>query len=157
MQDIKKSRMPRLTFGPTGEEWKTMESDQQGLVMKALSNPISWRIYDELGKGAVRQSELARRVSKVVGKKVTNALARYHLARLARAGLVQFGVDPESRGRVKMVSRAADVRVQMRAGTGQIITEERAPPATHEEMSSEIKQIFKTSPKPLEGKAGKRA
>ncbi len=151
MNEIKKSKMPRLSFGPATEEWKTLSSEQQGAIVKALSNPVSWRIYEELGEGYIRQSELARRVAKSLGKTVTNALARYHLNRLEKAGLVEF-TKGAGGGRAKMVSRAIDIRIQMRA-SGEGASDDEAPiPVTQAELTAGIKKIFRPEPQPWKKK-----
>jgi len=143
MQEIRKTETPKLILLPAEEEWKTVDEKRQAGVTKALANPIRCKIYNELGLGPVRQSELAKRISKVAGKKISNALLRHHLHLLARAELVEMEMSPE-KSKVKLVYRAKDARVQLRtcprgSGVGR-------EPLTHEEFVTELKRTFKKPP-----------
>ncbi|MEM2866588.1 MAG: winged helix-turn-helix domain-containing protein [Candidatus Hadarchaeales archaeon] len=96
-----------------GEEWETLDEKKASEVSEALADPIRRWIYQELGKGSLRQAELAKKASQALGKKITNVLIRYHLNKLASAGLVRFEKD-EARPRVKVVHRSCEVRIQVR-------------------------------------------
>ncbi|MEM0358471.1 MAG: winged helix-turn-helix domain-containing protein [Candidatus Hadarchaeales archaeon] len=109
--EILKDHPIKLEIG--GEEWETLDEKKASEVSEALADPIRRWIYQELGKGSLRQAELAKKASQALGKKITNVLIRYHLNKLASAGLVRFEKD-ESRPRVKMVHRCCEVRIQVR-------------------------------------------
>ena len=109
--EILKDRPTRLEMGEG--EWETLDEKRTSEVSEALADPIRRWIYRELGKGSLRQAELAKKASQALGKRITNVLIRYHLNKLASAGLVRFEKD-ESRPGVKVVHRSCEVRIQAR-------------------------------------------
>lgn len=144
MQKVKKVKVPKLIFEPTESEWQTLQDPRQVDVAKALANPVRRSILDELGPGAIRQFELAKRISKSTGKKYPASLLRHHLQQLERAELVGYEVDLDMSKRVKMVYRTADVRVQLRPRPKPMIElEGRRAPKTREEFSEELKRMLK--------------
>ncbi|MEM2875172.1 MAG: helix-turn-helix domain-containing protein [Candidatus Hadarchaeales archaeon] len=114
------------------EDWKTLGPQEAFRVAEALSDPLRQWIYTELDGGPLRQSELARRASRVFGKHITNPLLRYHIAQLERAGLVRFEVVPSPPRGAKMIYKNAELRVQLRPFTGR-------PP---EELEREFRGLF---------------
>jgi len=114
------------------EDWKTLSTDEAFRVAEALSNSLRQWIYVELGKGPVRQSELAKRASKVFGKKITNPLMRYHISRLEDAGLMASGVVPSPPRGAKIVRRSSEVRIQMRPFASR----------AHADLEGELKSLF---------------
>lgn len=111
-EEILKERPIKLQV-EGGEEWETLDERRASEVSEALADPLRRWIYEELGKKPLRQAELARKASKTLGKKVTSVLVRYHLNKLASAGLVRFEKD-ESRPRMKVVHRNCEVRIQVK-------------------------------------------
>jgi hypothetical protein len=93
-------------------EWRTLDAKEAFRLAEVLADPIRQWVYQELGKGALRQAELAKRASDFFKKKITNVLMRYHLQHLEEVGLVRFEGDPDKRA--KIVHRASDLRVQSR-------------------------------------------
>lgn len=110
---ILKDRPVRLEVGEGEEEWETLDEERASRVSEALADPLRRWIYKELEKGPIRQVELAKKASQALGKKITSVLIRYHLNKLASAGLVRFETD-ESRPKTKMVYRNCEVRIQIK-------------------------------------------
>ncbi|MEM2481356.1 MAG: helix-turn-helix domain-containing protein [Candidatus Hadarchaeales archaeon] len=114
-----------------GEGWSTPPQEQQFLIAKALSHPLRRWLFEELGGGRkIRLAELTRRANGK-GFKVTNAIVRYHLFLLERAGLVVI----EGSGKWKWARRVADVRLQIRGFSG-------PPVPSEKELEREIKEVF---------------
>ena len=145
MQEIKRTEVPKLVFKPTVNEWQTLERQQQSSITKALANPIRSTVYEALEGGPMRQAVLARHISKSLGKKISNALLRHHLRQLLDAELIEFEVNSRISKRLKMVYRAADVRVQLRPRERQAGLTEREAPRTQEEFAEELKRALKKS------------
>jgi DNA-binding transcriptional ArsR family regulator len=96
------------------EEWETLDEERAFRVSEALADPLRRWIYRELGKGPLRQAELARRASEALGRKITSVLMRYHLNKLSSAGLVRFESEGTPPRRAKKVYRNLEVRIQAR-------------------------------------------
>jgi DNA-binding transcriptional ArsR family regulator len=115
-----------------GEGWSTPSQEQQYLIAKGLSHPLRRWLFEELGSGKkIRLAELTRRAA-AKGFKVTNAIVRYHLFLLERAGLVSI----EGSGRWKYAQRVADIRLQVRKFSGPPIPSEK-------EVEESIKEVFR--------------
>lgn len=112
-------------------------------MTRALANPIRRDIYDELDAGPVQQSALAQRVSGKLGRKFSNALLRHHLQQLERAGLIGFETSSRVSGKVKLVYRRADVRVQLSPKEMPAVL--AGEPRTQEELEAGIKRVFRKS------------
>ncbi|MEM3402504.1 MAG: helix-turn-helix domain-containing protein [Candidatus Hadarchaeales archaeon] len=132
--EIEKGKPIRI-FAEEEGEWKTLDLQQAFKVAEALADPTRQWIYQVLENGPFRQAELAKKASDFFKKKITNVLMRYHLNKLSEAGLVRFGINPGP-GRVKMVYRASDLRVQLRQSLSG---------ATPENLSEELTRIFRRS------------
>ncbi|RLA76680.1 MAG: hypothetical protein DRG33_07650 [Deltaproteobacteria bacterium] len=107
---IQKSKRATHLFSPAQEGWQTLDRKLQFEVARAMANPVRRWIYEELDSGPIRQSELAKRASTALGRKIPAILVSHHLKLLERAGLV--GTRSEG-NRVKTVYRACDIRIQV--------------------------------------------
>lgn len=134
--DIEKGRPEKLLFGAEADEWQTLDNKEAFRIAEALADPLRQWVYEELGKGPLRQAELAKRASDFFKKKITNVLMRYHLQHLQKAGLVNFETDSSDSKRVKEVHLTAELRIQLKPFAG--------PEAvSSEELTDEISKVFK--------------
>jgi hypothetical protein len=113
--EIERARPTKLFEGVGEEEWRMLSAAEMFRVSEALADPIRQWVYQEVGKGPLRQAELARRASDFFKRKITNVLMRYHLQRLKEAGLLRFEFDPVNPKRLKLVYQASELRVQARS------------------------------------------
>jgi len=134
---IEKAKPAKLFEGEEEEEWQTLDIREALKITEALAEPLRQWIYLELEKGALRQADLAKRASEFFKKRITNVLMRYHLQRMEKAGLVRSEVETSGRRRAKIISRAADLRIQLRSHP-----EGDMPPA--EDIEEEIVNLFKS-------------
>lgn len=137
--EIEKGKPSRILAGEEMEEWQTLKAGEAFKITEALADPLRQWVYQELEKGPLRQSELAKRASEALKKRVTNVLMRYHLQRLEKAGLVRFERDASSK-RSKVAVLAAEMRVQLRPS---MAIGERPT----EELDEELSKIFRTRTK----------
>jgi len=138
---IQKSKRTTHLFTPAQMGWQTLDQKLQFEVAKAMANPVRRWIYEELDSGPIRQSELAKRASTALGRKVPAILVSHHLKLLERAGLV--GTRSE-RNRVKTVYLARDIRIQVKPrddGTATVSTVARTP----EKFVSDLKRVLRGS------------
>jgi len=133
---IEKGKPTKLFEGKPEEEWQTLSLPEALRITQALAEPLRQWIYLELERGAVRQADLAKRASEVFRKRVTNVLIRYHIQQLERAGLVRVHSNTSGRRRVKVISRAADLRIQIRQHP-------ETEPAPERDIEEEIYELFK--------------
>jgi predicted transcriptional regulator len=111
---IEKGKPTRLFPAEPEDEWQTLELPEALRITQALAEPMRQWIYIELDRGPLRQADLAKRASEVFKKRVTNVLIRYHIQQLERAGLVRVHSQSAGRRKIKVISRAADLRIQLR-------------------------------------------
>lgn len=134
---IEKAKPAKLFEGEEEEEWQTLDIREALKITEALAEPLRQWVYLELEKGALRQADLAKRASEYFNKRVTNVLMRYHLQRLEKAGLIRSEVEVSGRRRAKIVSRVADLRIQLRQHPDMGI-------APAEDIEEEIVNLFKS-------------
>jgi DNA-binding transcriptional ArsR family regulator len=133
--EIEKGAPARIFEGEEHSEWQTLDVGEAFRIAEALADPLRQWIYQELGKGSLRQAELAKRASDFFKRKITNVLMRYHLQHLENAGLVKFERDSRT-PRAKIVHRASEFRVQFRP----FFPLGRKP---GEELADELLKVFK--------------
>jgi predicted transcriptional regulator len=133
--EVEKGAPTKVFEGEEDSEWRTLNAKEAFKMAEALADPLRQWVYQELGKGSLRQAELAKRASEFFKKKITNVLMRYHLQHLQNAGLVRFEGDPRSK-RAKIVHRASELRVQFRPF---FFASERA----EKELDEELRGIFR--------------
>ncbi|MEW6593072.1 MAG: hypothetical protein AB1305_05305 [Candidatus Hadarchaeota archaeon] len=131
--EVEKGRPTKLFEGAEEAEWQTLNMEKAFQVAESLADPIRQWIYLEIGKGPLRQAELAKRASGFFKRNITNVLIRYHLQQLEEADLLRFEFDPVNPKRLKLVHRASDMRVQVRNPT--------SPPG--QDLRKELEKIFK--------------
>ncbi|MEW6592395.1 MAG: winged helix-turn-helix domain-containing protein [Candidatus Hadarchaeota archaeon] len=96
-----------------GAEWRTVDSSELSAeIYRALSDPVRAKIYAILDDGPVRQIELARLVSRAIGKRYDVSAILHHLELLEKAGLISSMEFPGKQTKVKMIYRCRDVRLQ---------------------------------------------
>jgi DNA-binding PadR family transcriptional regulator len=128
---------PAKLFEGEEEEWQTLDLREAFKVTEALAEPLRQWIYLELEKGPLRQADLAKRASEFFKKRVTNVLMRYHLQQLEGVGLVRSEIESSGRRRAKIISRSADLRIQLKQHLGPGI-----PPG--EDIEQELAELFKS-------------
>ena len=136
--EIVKRKPTRLFEDEEEEAWRTLESKEAFGVAEALSDPLRQWVYLELGKGPLRQAELAKRASGFFKRNVTNVLMRYHLKPLEEAGLVKFELDLSASRKAKFVHRSSDLRIQLRPPL---------PEGRGGELGEELQKVFKVRPR----------
>jgi len=112
--EVEKGTPLKLLLEQEREGWETLDEERAFKVSEALADPLRRWIYQELGKGPLRQAELAKRASEALGRRITSVLMRYHLAKLSSAGLVRFETEGAPPRRAKKVYRSLEVRIQAR-------------------------------------------
>jgi predicted transcriptional regulator len=135
--NIEKGKPSKLFEVEASDEWQTLDDKETFKIAEALADPLRQWAYYELGKGPLRQSELAKHASEFFKKNVTNVLMSYHLQQLQTAGLVKFESDSSDSKRAKIVHRASDMRIQLRQffGSGARSTEE---------LDDDLSKIFRS-------------
>jgi hypothetical protein len=131
--EIERARPTKLFEGAGEEEWRTLSAGETFKVSEALADPIRQWVYQEVGKGPLRQAELAKRASDFFKRNITNVLMRYHLQQLKEAALLRFEFDPVNPKRLKLVYQAAELRVQVRSPN----------PLSAQDFKKDLEKLFK--------------
>jgi len=115
--EVEKARPTKLFESTEEGEWRTLSAPEIFKVAEALADPIRQWVYQEVGKGPLRQAELATKASEFFNRKITNVLMRYHLQQFEKAKLLRFEFDPVNPKRLKLVHQAIELKVQARNST----------------------------------------
>lgn len=107
---IEKTGKPVLAL-KRDDGWK--EVSEPYAIFRALQHPLRRQMYELLDDGPLFQSELVRSLERSTGKRMDVSRVLHHLRILERAGLVYRKDVKEGGVRKVLVSRRADIRVQI--------------------------------------------